>query len=386
MAIGRGETGGFTVPAINVRTLTYDFARLVFRTARRLDAGAVIFEIARSEMGYTQQRPREFASCVLGAATAENWTLPVFIQADHTQFDAKKYAQDPEGVTRGIRDLVLEALAAGFFNIDIDASTLVDLSRPTVRQQQEVNYMRTAEMTDLIRANEPEGVTVSVGGEIGEVGKKNSTVEEFVEYAEGVREELAKRRPGAAFLSKVSVQTGTTHGGIPLPDGTIAQVKIDFEVHRAITKVARERYGMAGTVQHGASTLPLDLFGKFPESDAIEIHLATEFQNIIYDHLPEGLRAQMYEWIKKNLADEFKAGETEAQNIYKTRKKAFGPFKKDLWGLEPAAKERILAALGERLEKMFHLLKIAGTRETVEKYIRAPRIVPPPPRALASLL
>src|SRR4030095_4778993 len=55
-ARGRGEVSGFTVPAINVRMLSYDTARAACRAASRLDVGALIFEIARSEMGYTDQR------------------------------------------------------------------------------------------------------------------------------------------------------------------------------------------------------------------------------------------------------------------------------------------------------------------------------------------
>src|SRR5689334_894621 len=40
MAMGRGDASGFTVPAINVRAMTYDTARAVIRAARKLDAGA----------------------------------------------------------------------------------------------------------------------------------------------------------------------------------------------------------------------------------------------------------------------------------------------------------------------------------------------------------
>ena len=71
MAIGRGEAGGFTVPAINVRAMAYDTARAVVRAAKALHAGAVIFEISRSEMGYTSQRPHEYAAVVIGAALRE---------------------------------------------------------------------------------------------------------------------------------------------------------------------------------------------------------------------------------------------------------------------------------------------------------------------------
>jgi hypothetical protein len=51
MAMGRGDAGGFTVPAINVRAMAYETARAVIRSAKKLNAGAFIFEIARSEIG-----------------------------------------------------------------------------------------------------------------------------------------------------------------------------------------------------------------------------------------------------------------------------------------------------------------------------------------------
>jgi len=53
---------------------------------------------------------------------------------------------------------------------------------------------------------------------------------------------------------------------------------------REYIKVAREKYKMGGTVQHGASTLPDEMFHKFKEHGAVEVHLATGFQNLIFDH------------------------------------------------------------------------------------------------------
>jgi hypothetical protein len=95
VARGRGEIGGFTVPAINVRGLAYDTGRSIFRTANRLDAGAFLLEIARSEIGYTDQRPAEYVTVMLAAALREGFRGPVFIQGDHFQVNAKKYAIDP---------------------------------------------------------------------------------------------------------------------------------------------------------------------------------------------------------------------------------------------------------------------------------------------------
>ena len=178
-------------------------------------------------------------------------------------------------MTEEIRRACRLAIDAGYRNIDIDSSTLVDLSKPTVDEQQRENYVRAAELTALIRSLEADGVTISVGGEIGEVGKKNSTVEELRAYLDGYRRELDARAPGRDRASrKVSVQTGTRHGGVPLPDGGVAEVKLDFEVLRELGEIARA-YGLAGAVQHGASTLPDELFHRFPAVETAEIHLAT---------------------------------------------------------------------------------------------------------------
>src|SRR6185369_6957493 len=95
-AIGRGEVGGFTVPAINIRGLTYDMARAVFRAALRNKVGAVVFEIARSEIGYTFQRPAEFAHAVTAAAIKESFTGPLFIQGDHFQASAKNFTKNAQ--------------------------------------------------------------------------------------------------------------------------------------------------------------------------------------------------------------------------------------------------------------------------------------------------
>src|SRR5204862_4229166 len=91
IARGRGRTGGFTVPAIDVRAMGYDTARAVIRSAQSLNAGAFIFEIARSEIGYTEQRPHEYAAVLFAAALREGFTGPLFIQGDHVQTNAKKY-------------------------------------------------------------------------------------------------------------------------------------------------------------------------------------------------------------------------------------------------------------------------------------------------------
>ena len=380
-ARARGEVSGFTVPALNLRTQTFDMARTVYEAAEAADVAAVILELARSEQTYSFQRPIDYATSVLAGAIAASWQGPVFIQGDHYQFNAKKYADDPEAMTDEIRRACRLAVDAGYCNIDIDSSTLVDLSKPNVDEEQRQNYVRAAELTAYIRTLESDGATISVGGEIGEVGTQNSTVEELRAYLDGYRRELEARAPGAKGISKVSVQTGTSHGGVPLPDGGVAEVKLDFEVLRELGEVARE-YGLAGAVQHGASTLPDELFHRFPAVETAEIHLATGFQNTVYEHpaFPESLHREIEAWVVANCADERKPGQTDQQFVYSTRKKALGPFKRQLWELE--SKDEILAAQRRKISYLFTELRVNDSRAMVAKYIQPVELHRPIPDAL----
>jgi fructose/tagatose bisphosphate aldolase len=380
-AMGRREVKGFTVPAINLRAITYESAQAVFRAAIKGQVGPFVFEIARSEIDYTSQRPQEFTCAVTAAAIKTGYRGPIFLQGDHFQVNAKKFAADPAKETQAVKNLIWEAIEAGFYNIDIDTSTLVDLSKSTIKEQQKNNYSLAAELTTMIRDLEPKGITISVGGEIGEVGGKNSTIEELQAFMEGYLEDLKKSDQSLAPISKISVQTGTTHGGIPLADGSIAKVKIDFDVLGQLSEVARSRYGMAGAVQHGASTLPDEAFDKFPAVGTAEIHLATGFQNIIYDSpsFPKELKGKIYEYIKKDFKEEWKEKDTEEQFIYKTRKKAFGPFKPDMWNLPAPATRKLGAELEKQFAFLFDKLKVNSTSNIIQKYaqlIDAPLEVP----------
>lgn len=366
----------FTVPAINLRALTFDAARAVFRAARAIDAGAFIFEIARSEMGYTDQRPAEYATSVLAAALAEGYAGPVFIQGDHFQVSAKRYAGGAEAEVQGVKDLIQEAIAAGFFNIDIDTSTLVDINKTELSEQQALNTGLSAMYTAYIRSIEPPGVTISVGGEIGEVGGHNSTEPELRAYMEGYNESLARQTGGAVGLSKISIQTGTSHGGIVLPDGSIAEVAVDFETLGQLSRIARKDYGLGGAVQHGASTLPESAFGKFVEAEAIEVHLATNFQNMLFDRLPADLRGEMYAYLDEKNAAERKPGMTDEQFYYKTRKNVIGPFKARVWNMPAAKKAEIGQAWEDQFSKLFGLLGLANTRMYVEQIIHPIKVKP----------
>jgi fructose/tagatose bisphosphate aldolase len=361
------QWSGRTVPAMNIRFTTYETARAALRAAIKHDVGAFIFEIARSEMGYTDQPPAEYSAALIAAAIKENYTGPLFIQGDHFQVKASLYAKEPEKAIDEVKDLIREAIPAGFWNIDIDTSTLVTLAPATLDEQQYHNYTRSAELTRLVREMEPAGVTVSLGGEIGEVGEKNSTPEELDAYMTGYRKALGDDLAG---LSKVSVQTGTSHGGVVLPDGSIKDVAVDFDTLKVLSERAKV-HGAGGAVQHGASTLPKEMFHKFPEIDTLEIHLATGFQNIFMDHpaFPADLKKQIYAYLDSVHGGSRKPTQTDAQFYYSERKRALGAFKAELWALPPEAAGPIYQTLEEEFAFFFDQLNVTDTRKLIDQLV-----------------
>jgi len=389
MAAGRGEFSGVTVPACNIRGMTYDSSRAARRAAQSLDAKALIYEIARSELGYTGQGPAEFAAQVIAASIREGYEGPVFIQGDHVQVNAKNYAKDPDAEIAGMHALIKDELAAGFYNIDIDTSTLVDLTHESLDAQQNTNYTLAASLTHYIRGLQFADLTVSVGGEIGEVGKKNSTIEELHAFMQGYERALKMLNPNHVGISKISVQTGTSHGGVVLPDGTVAKVNVDFDTLGTLSHVAQEEYHIGGAVQHGASTLPKEAFNEFSKANAIEVHLATGFQNLIFDHpaLPADLKEQVYTWLRENRQEERTPEMTDEQFYYTTRKRGFGaPGIKEAWWNMPAdSKNAIMTDLQEEFRVIFDRLGIAGTAAKIDETVRPVKSAQPMPESMRTM-
>ena len=320
---------GFTVPAFNIRSLTFDAARALFRAVKREKAGAFIVELAKSEMDYTGQSPAEYTSSVLAAGVEEKFKGVLFFQGDHFQVDPKKYfsKMQREKELKELEGLIKKSIRAGFYNIDIDCSSL----------SLEENFSQTARFTNFIRRCQPEGLTVSIGGEVGEIGGENTTIEELQEFIEGYHQQLRVKRafgPRPAPIIKVAVQTGTSHGKAG---------KMDFQLLKLLSARARE-YGLAGVVQHGASTLAEEEFKKFPEAGALEIHLATEFQNIILQspYFPKELKE-------------------------KVTKSLLGKFKKEIWSMPQKNIDKICQELEEKFIFFFKELNVSGTTDLIKK-------------------
>lgn len=367
MAIARGEIGGFTTPAFNLRGMTEELSQGIFEAATESNTGVFVLEIARSEMGYTGQGPAEFVERVLVGAQRAGWERPIFVQGDHSQAKAESPGKIASGEIETIKKLIDSEIACGFYNIDIDASTLVDITKNTIDEQQRENARVTSELARYIRSRQPSGMEISIGGEIGHIGDRNSTIADLSSFARLFAQQYPTRLAG---LSKISVQTGTAHGGRMGEDGKLEEMAVDFGLIERLSAQAKE-IGMAGVVQHGASTLPASLFPQFPARGAIEIHLSTGWQNMILDHpdFPPTLLQAMYNWVEKERGSSRVAGESEQQFLYRVRKYAWGVFRTQLDSLSADFKLAIKNEMKARCLALFGDLKVVGTRAIVDKYI-----------------
>jgi fructose-bisphosphate aldolase, class II len=110
--------------------------------------------------------------------------------------------------------------------------------------------------------------------------------------------------------------------------------------------------------------------------ETAEIHLATGFQNLLYDHaaFPAELRDRMYAHCRTEFADERK-NDTEEQFLYKSRKKALGAFKRELWEMPEEVRAEIRGALQEKFDFLFRQLSIQDTAEMARQHVAeaAPR-------------
>jgi hypothetical protein len=98
---------------------------------------------------------------------------------------------------------------------------------------------------------------------------------------------------------------------------------------------------------------------------------------MIYEskHFPEGLRTRIYDWLKTNAASEKKEGETEEQFIYKTRKKALGPFKKEILGFSQDIRDAITKEIEEKFDFLFKQLNAINNKELIDRYIILKRVI-----------
>jgi hypothetical protein len=365
-----GATPAFTIPVPSLHALCYDVARAGFRAALRSGAGAFCFGYTDEIVGAGYQSPAEYATCVLAAGIREGYQRAVFLQSGHIRIGRDSYGVSRDDEMERMKMRLDDAIAAGFFNIDIDTSSLADFSRSSFLEQQEQSSRECAELVAYIRATEPEELSIDIGAEIRAMGDGNLTADEFRAFMESFYGQL-NLAGGKNDLSKIVLLVG----------GASGEADIDLDLVRDIGEIARREYGLGLAVRSGTMQVPETLLPSLPANKVSEIHLPAPFEDLIFDHeaFPPELRKDIYLWIDREWPGARQPGMSDQAFYRATRKRALLPFKQAMWDIPQAQRDRITAEVQAKWAAYFDALKASNTTGLVRDAVDIEKVGLPAP-------
>jgi len=355
--------------AVNVRIK--HCLRGVMEAAKEADA-AIIFEIAKSEIGYTDQSPEEYANYIKEIADRIDFNTPYCIHADHITIPENT----PEAI-KSAEDIIRKEVEAGFTSFAIDASHNFDLNAESTREQLADNIKITTRIAKLIeklmaekgKKREDYGLEVEVG-EIGKIDPETgeqelTTVDEAVTFIKALNE-------NAVYPDLIATNNGTVHGNIYDEEGNIIPI---LGIDAVRTREIASSIAPLGVkiAQHGITGTPLELIHKLIDAGIVKGNVATNFQNIAIENMQPELAKRMQNWTMKNYADKVRAkkpGISDIEIIGKNIKYAIKVFKQEIEEVDNEYKQKISDASKKSATEFIEAFNGKGSGQIVRDYIK----------------
>lgn len=139
----------------------------------------------------------------------------------------------------------------------------------------------------------------------------------------------------------LAISNGSVHGHYG--EGQLPHIHLrrTYDIAQAI-----KSYGVSGVAQHGTTGTPNIILDQLPEHEIKKANVATNFQDIVWEHLPEGLKEDMEEWKEENDKSSVKYGFTE--------------YKEDMMDIDEQYKREIYDATFERTRELIRLFNAEG--------------------------
>ncbi len=320
---------------------------------------AVLFEIAKSEVGYTGQTPADLYGAITAKAQELEFDAPYAVHGDHI---GVKSTADAD--VQSAADLIKAELAAGFTSFAIDASHIFDVNAATVRDQLAGNIEVTTRLANLI----PNELSLEV--EVGEIGKKNpetgeqelTSVEEAVTFIEALQE-------NGVYPDLIACHNGSAHGNIYDEDGNIVeQIGIDEQRTRDIA-AAIKPLGVQ-IAQHGITGTPLHLMHRLIDAGIAKGNVGTNWQNIALETLPDDLVKRMEEWTmdsdKVAMMRKKKPNMSDRELLGKNIKHSIQHFKDEIAQLSDDDLAPVYAKTKESADAFFEAFNAVGSADRVK--------------------
>lgn len=357
------------VIAINVRIK--HCLRGVMEAAKEADA-AIIFEIAKSEIGYTAQPPEEYANYVKEIAHKIDFNTPYCIHGDHITIP-----ENTLGAIKSAEDIIKKEVEAGFTSFAIDASHNFDLNAELTREQLADNIKITTRIAKLIKKlmaekgkkREDYGLEVEVG-EIGKVDPETgeqelTTVDEAVTFIKALNE-------NGVYPDLIATNNGTVHGNIYDEEGNIIPI---LGIDAVRTREIASSIAPLGVkiAQHGITGTPLKLMHKLIDAGIVKGNVATNFQDIAIENMSPELAKRMADWTMKNYAEKVRAKKpkiSDREIIGKNIKYAIKVFKHEIEEIDDEYKQKISDASKKSATEFIEAFNGKGSGQIVKDYIR----------------
>lgn len=308
----------------------------------------IIYEIAKSELGYTEFTPQSFAAFIVEEnERLGNTHVPFAIHADHI---AVKSLEDIDPVGK----LIASQMEAGFTSFAIDASHM----------ENDKNLEATSILAKpIVEA----GLNLEV--ELGEIGAKSGSAEGFTnpDEARWFIEELDRRGIRPDLLA---VNNGSIHGTYFGADSEGIQLELTRSIWEAI------RPWSVDIAQHGITGTSLDKISSFIQYGIRKGNVGTLWQNISFgmamNQNGNALTTENREYIKRpyrglpdELWQEILQWAAETNNSGGNIKKANKVFAPEFNALPLEYKKRISVHCFEEAIRLFEATHSIGIADSV---------------------
>lgn len=308
----------------------------------------IMYEIAKSELTYTEFTPASFVEFIVREnERLGNTEVPFAIHGDHIT------VKNP-GEKEVVRSLIEEEMDAGFTSFAIDASHM----------ENELNLEVTSE---LARPIVEHGFCLEV--ELGEIGAKSGSAEGFTqpEEAKWFIKELVAR---GIHPNLLAINNGSIHGTY---FGT-AQEGIQLDLTLEIWKVIQP--WSVDIAQHGITGTSLEKISSFIKYGIRKGNVGTFWQNISFGFAmnqngnaltteDKGYVKRPYRGIPDELWQEIWTWAKETSNVGGNIKNANKVFMAKLNAIGMEYKKRITSHAYEEAVKLFEATKSIGLADEV---------------------
>jgi fructose-bisphosphate aldolase class II len=314
----------------------------------------VMYEIAKSELGYTEYTPDSFVDYIMEVnERLGNKTVPFAIHADHLTV---KNEEEVDSVD----ELVKEEIKAGFTSFAIDASHM----------ENELNLKATKKLAPQIM-----DLGAGLEVELGEIGAKSGSAEGFTqpEEAEWFIGELVKENIHPDLLA---INNGSIHGTYFGTTKEGIQLELTKRIYEAIQKWDVD------IAQHGITGTSLMKIREFIKYGIRKGNVGTFWQNISYGvgmdangnaitDEEKNYTKRPYRGIPDDLWKDIEKWAKETGNTGGNIKKANKQFANKFNALDKEYKCRITAQAYEEAVRLFEATNSINLADAVFRYLES---------------